>query len=92
MSKYQALGMDLDWEDEEGVTISPLSCILISKGIDNDGDEVYAVMHTEGLTDVEALGMLNFGKLHCEDMVKATIYGAYRIPASQPPDEPYVTS
>lgn len=78
MSDYTALGLPLDWVDEDGVTISPLSAIVIAKGMDNEGNETYSCMNTKGLSNIEALGFLAFAKLFVEDEVRATLYETYR--------------
>ena len=78
MSDYTALGLPLDWVDEEGVTISPISAIVIAKGMDNEGNETYSVMNSKGLSNIEALGFLAFAELFVQDEVRATLYETYR--------------
>lgn len=77
-SDYTALGLPLDWTDEDGVTISPISAIVVAKGIDNEGNETYSVMNTKGLSNIEALGFLAFASLYVEDELRATLYETYR--------------
>ena len=78
MNDYTALGLPLDWVDEEGVTISPISAIVIAKGMDNEGNETYSVMNSKGLSNIEALGFLAFAELFVQDEVRATLYETYR--------------
>lgn len=70
---YTVLGMPLNLVDEKGVTISPLSALVVIKAIDNEGDIVYTLANTEGVTPVEGLGMINFGKLYLEHLVKYSV-------------------
>lgn len=78
MNDYTALGLPLDWVDEEGVTISPISAIVIAKGMDSEGNETYSVMNSKGLSNIEALGFLAFAELFVQDEVRATLYETYR--------------
>jgi hypothetical protein len=78
VNDYTALGLPLDWVDEEGVTISPISAIVIAKGMDSEGNETYSVMNSKGLSNIEALGFLAFAELFVQDEVRATLYETYR--------------
>ena len=68
------LDMPLDWKDMKGKEISPLHMLVIMKGIDKEGFEVDTVMHTEGLSLSNALGLARFGVLYVEDEVRKTLY------------------
>lgn len=70
------LGLPLNWEEPEGYTVSPLSAIVVMKGIDDEGDEVYAVMVTEGMTPVEAGGLVKYASVYTGEMMKGQIYNA----------------
>lgn len=70
------MGMSLDWEDFAGNKIFPMAALVVMKGIDHEGDEVFTVTNTEGLTAVDALGMASFAVLHCEDSVRKNIAAA----------------
>jgi hypothetical protein len=69
------LGLPLDWKDMLGNEIAPLHILVVLKGIDKDGYEVDTVMHTEGLSLSNALGMARFAVLHVEDEVRKAIGG-----------------
>lgn len=77
-SQYNALGLPLEWQDEAGVTISPISALVIAKGMDNDGNETYSVMNSKGLSNIEALGYLAFAELFIQDELRADLYSTYR--------------
>jgi len=70
------LGLPLQWEEPPNYTVSPISALVIMKGIDDDGDEVYAVMVTEGMTSVEAGGLANYADVYCGEMMKGQIYAS----------------
>ncbi len=67
------LGLPLDWKDMKGNEISPLHILVVLKGIDKEGFEVDSVMHTEGLSLSNALGMARFAVLHVEDEVRKSL-------------------
>lgn len=68
-SNNTVLGIPLDIEDEEGMSISPIAALVVVEGFDSSGDTVYGVMHTEGVTTVQALGLANYAVLHAETSV-----------------------
>ncbi len=76
MDNLTVLGMPLNWEEPPNYTVSPISAIVAMKGIDDDGDEVYAVMVTDGMNSVEAGGLAAYANLYCTEMMKGQIYGA----------------
>lgn len=67
-------GIPLDWRDEGGDNVFPLAALVIFKAVDKDGEEVHAIVPTEGLTEVDALGMAHYAVLYAEDQVRQTIY------------------
>lgn len=72
----KVMGMDLDWEDFAGNKVFPMAALVVMKGMDHEGDVVFTVTNTEGLTSVDALGMARFAVLHCEDLVRDNIVSA----------------
>lgn len=83
MDNLTVLGMPLNWEEPPGYTVSPLSALVVMKGIDDDGDEVYAVMVTDGMSSVEAGGLATYAGVYCGEMMKGQIYAA----ADKPQDK-----
>jgi hypothetical protein len=63
------LGIPLDLEDAEGLTISPIAALVVAQGMDSEGRIVYTCLHTDGMTSVEALGLAHYAKLHAETSV-----------------------
>lgn len=72
------MGLPTQWVDDPEQTVSPYSAITVVKGINGDGNEVFMVVNTEGLSNIEALGFLNFGLLYIQDEIRAELYQAYR--------------
>jgi hypothetical protein len=66
------LSLPLQWQMEDG-QFHPLSALVVVKGLDEEGVEVYAIVLTEGLNPVEALGMAEYVHLHAQETVKNSI-------------------
>ena len=81
------LGLPLEWTDDPEVTVTPYSALVVMKGINSNGNEVFAVVNTTGLTNVEALGFLNFAKLYIEDEVRAELYQQFQASNDDSPPE-----
>lgn len=79
------MGLPLQWVDDPDVTVTPYSAITIVKGINSNGNEVFMVVNTEGLSNIEALGFLNFGLLYIQDEIRAELYQTYRANDDSPP-------
>lgn len=62
MSKLTALGLELDFEEDAELTISPVDAIVIAEGFDSDGDTVYVVLNTPGMTSVKGSGFIQFAR------------------------------
>lgn len=75
------LGLEVDQDLPEG--IMPYSAVTIVKAMDNDGDEVHAVILTENISAFEASGLINFGQLYINDVLRKTFKGAKNRPSSQ---------
>jgi hypothetical protein len=56
--------------------ISPYSTLVVAEGMDSDGNVVFAVMTSEGLDPVKALGMANYARIYTEEILKDTIDAA----------------
>lgn len=56
-----------------GITISPITTVVISKGMDNDGDICYAVALSEGTDIVDALALIHYARLDIESRVKELV-------------------
>lgn len=65
----KVLGIPLDIEDADGMSISPVAALVVVEGFDAEGNTVYGVMHTEGVTTVQALGFARYAVLHAETSV-----------------------
>lgn len=66
--------MDLPIDFSESIGgLSPLHILIVVKGLDDEGFEVDAVMHTEGLSLSNALGMARYAVLFTEDEVRRAI-------------------
>lgn len=57
-----ALGLELEWDDDQEFTISPANAMVIAEGFDSDGDTVHVVMATPGMTSVKGAGFVSFAK------------------------------
>jgi len=68
MSKPTALGLELEWDDEMEFPIHPLDAIVISHGLDGNMDDVYVVMTTPNMGNVQAAGLLEYAK-HWNDLL-----------------------
>jgi hypothetical protein len=68
------LGLPIAGElpSDDNYTISPYSAIAVMKGIDSDGDEVYAVVMTENMSPVEGAGFARYLSLYADEMVRET--------------------
>ena len=63
--EYTALGMPLVGLPESGdYTIHPLSAIVVMKGMDSDGDEVYAVLMTENMSPLEGVALARYADIY----------------------------
>lgn len=61
----EVLGLELVGEMPD--LMSALGAIVIVKALDHDGDVCYYVRGTEGLTSVEAMGMVHFALLQLSE-------------------------
>lgn len=59
-------------------TVSPISAIAVVKGIDSDGDEVYAVVMTEGMTPVESAGLVQFASTYADEVLRGLVRASYQ--------------
>lgn len=60
----------------EDYSVSPYSAIAVIKGIDSDGDDVYAVIMTDGMTPTEGAGLLHFAVLYVDERLRETFASA----------------
>jgi hypothetical protein len=76
MEQPSVLGMPLniDLGSDESYTVSPLSAMVVMKGIDSDGNEVCVVTTTEGISPVEALGYAAFASEYYAFQMRKTFY------------------
>jgi hypothetical protein len=47
---------------------TPLAALVVLKYLDSEGDYVYAVSSTQGLSAVEAMGMTDLAKMRLRDL------------------------
>jgi hypothetical protein len=52
-------------------TVSPYAAIAVIKGIDSDGDDVYAFLMTDGMTDVDAAGLVQYAKAFIDNSLRS---------------------
>ena len=64
-------------------TMSPHTAIAVVKGFDSDGDEFYSVVMTEGLSPVDAAGLLRYATIYTDESLKETVVAS----AQQPQEE-----
>ena len=64
-----------DWS-EGGYHVSPVSALTIVKAIDSDGDEVHAVLFSEGMSFFEASALVNFGLIYTNEMLRKSFKSA----------------
>ena len=76
MPDSSVAGLPMRWEDGENNQIFPMAALVVLKGVDMDGDEVYLVTNSEGLKSVDALGMAHFAVLTIEDEVRKIVVSA----------------
>jgi hypothetical protein len=55
-------------------SVTPKDALVIMRGTDSAGDEVYAVALTPGLSMIDGLAFADFAKLHCEFDLRKTFY------------------
>ena len=71
------LGLPLDIDLSDGNTfITPYAAVVVLKGIDSDGDDVYIVSNTTGMTPVEATGLLKFAEVNYSERMRQSFYAA----------------
>lgn len=62
MTKLTALGLELDFDEDEEFTISPIEAIVIAEGFNSDGDTVHIVLKTPGMSSVKGAGFVSFAE------------------------------
>lgn len=85
MGKYEVLGLPLSLTDldDPDYVVSPIGAIVIFKGMDSDGDEVHTMTCTDGMTWIEALGLLEFGKIFAQAKVMNSVSSVVASEQSQ---------
>lgn len=63
-----AAGEGLD--GPEGYTVSPYAAIAIVRGFDNNQEEVHAIVMSDGMSAIEAAGLLHFGTVAIDEQIK----------------------
>lgn len=63
-----AAGEGLD--GPEGYTVSPYAAIAIVRGFDSNQDEVHAVVMSEGMSAIEAAGLLHFATVAIDEQLR----------------------
>lgn len=76
MSDETAFGLPLVL-NAGGLTISPINTVVITKGMDSEGDIVYAVAMTEGLDLMDALALIHYGRIDVEARVSKIVAPNY---------------
>lgn len=76
MSNDTVLGMQLEggFIEDDGV-ISPLAALVVGKGLDGDGEEVYSVMCTKDMGPVEAGGLLKYAEKVVDVLLTHMLFG-----------------
>lgn len=70
-----ALGLPLmiDAQDEAGTTFSPISTLVVSKGMDSEGRTVYALALSEGMDIVDALALAHYALIDISKRVETVV-------------------
>lgn len=70
------LGMPLDTDPESPLrTCQPIAAVVIVKALDEAGNMCYFTGATDGLLDIEALGMTRLAQLRLERGIDAGLTG-----------------
>jgi hypothetical protein len=66
------LGLPLahELETEGDYAVSPYSVVAVVRGFDSDGEEVHAVVVSEGMSAIEASGLLHFATVAMDEQLK----------------------
>ena len=67
-----ALGLPLliDANNEDGDTFSPISTLVVCKGMDMEGKTVYALAFSEGIDIIDALALAQYAIIDINERVK----------------------
>ena len=70
-----ALGLPLmiDAQDEAGNVFSPISTLVVSKGMDSEGRTVYALALSEGMDIVDALALAQYAIIDINNRVEQIV-------------------
>lgn len=67
----QILGLPLSADIPS--SLMPYSVAAVVKALDGDGDEVYAVLHSDNMTELELVGMSRFISIYAEKKLGRSI-------------------
>jgi hypothetical protein len=62
MSNLTALGIELDYDESDMESISPLDCIVVASGMTASGKIAHVVIPSVGLEEVSAAGLIAFAQ------------------------------
>lgn len=79
-NNLMALGLELNYREDDFLTVSPINVLVVAEGMDSDGDTTYVVMHTPGMTSVSAGALVNFAKIWTDlNIMNDLISGARNV-------------
>jgi hypothetical protein len=69
-----ALGIPLEGvPDKPDYYVSPISVLVVMRGIDSEGDEVYGCYTTEGMSHIEAGGLAKYANVYTDKIMHDTL-------------------
>jgi len=68
-----ALGLPLLIDSGTGTEFSPISTFVVSKGMDTEGNIVYALAFSEGMDIIDALALVQYALLDVNERVKRLV-------------------
>jgi len=67
------LPLIIDSKDEHGTTFSPISTLVVSKGMDSEGNIVYALALSEGMDIIDALALAQYAIIDINNRVESIV-------------------
>jgi hypothetical protein len=60
VSNLTALGIELEYDETDMETMSPLNCVVVAEAMNSSGNLCHVVIPSKGLGEVAAAGLLAF--------------------------------
>lgn len=68
-----ALGLEIDYVEDPADPVTTDTVLVISRGFDGDGNEVWSISKSRGLTDIASLAFVEFASEHVHESVRQTL-------------------